>query len=86
MFASPLRSELMNASILVRSASIQGAMLPLMSTINTMSATPFVFAFSGGAEVIGAGSPKTGLAGWRLQIQAASRPRLGPRPQNQVIF
>src|SRR4051794_7836561 len=46
----------MNASMFLRSASMHGAMLPLMSTTNTMSATPLVLARACGAGAASAGS------------------------------
>src|SRR5688500_6251548 len=51
LFASPLLSESMNVSMLARSASMTGAMLPDTSMRKTMSATPLVLArgASGGA-------------------------------------
>ena len=65
----------MNASMFLRSASMQGAMLPLMSTTNTISATPFVFARAcgAGAEAAGAATPSdaSASAAWIGAIAAA---------------
>src|SRR3954465_10210997 len=65
----------MNASMFLRSASMQGAMLPLMSTTNTISATPLVFArcCGAGAETAGAATPSdaSASAGWIGAIPGA---------------
>src|SRR3954463_8675813 len=50
----------MNASMFLRSASMQGDMLPLMSTTNTMSATPLVLARACGAGAAAAGAAMPG--------------------------
>jgi hypothetical protein len=62
--ALPLLKESMKISMLARRASIQGAILPVMSTRNTISATPFVLTFCGGAGVATLGSSKLELVAW----------------------
>jgi hypothetical protein len=57
LLASPWLSESMNTSMLRRSASMHGAMLPLTSMRKTRSATPLVF-----ARACGAAAPCTGSA------------------------
>ena len=70
----------MNASMFLRSASMQGAMLPLMSTTNTISATPLVFARAcgTGAEAAGAATPcdASASAGWIGAVAGAVASRL----------
>src|SRR3954469_9382990 len=56
LLASPVLSELTNASIFLRSASMIGDMLPVTSMRNTTSATPLVFARVCGAAAGAASS------------------------------
>ena len=63
----------MNASMFLRSASMQVAMLPLTSTTNTRSATPLVL-----ARACGAGRVESGL-GDALALGGALDGRLRQR-------
>jgi hypothetical protein len=78
LFASPWLSESMNVSMFRRSASMHGAMLPLMSMTNTMSATPFVFERACGRGGAGAGASIPGEPASVKPASGATGASIGP--------
>src|SRR5687767_14299378 len=74
----------MNVSMFLRSASMHGAMLPLMSITNTMSATPLVFERPCGRGGAGAGASIPGEPASIKPASGATGASVGPAGSNEA--